>query len=191
MIDHLNSFYSDNLKNLQILKILGYFCQIIYRKTSVAFWEYSTHPATLFIAGGGTLKKKDFPQDKNILLLGKLPFEDTIKLLNESDIFVLPTSCPEGFPTSSLEAGACQNFVITTDRGGNKEIISDEKYGIVLDNNSPEEIAKALFAVASDEIYRKETGKRLREKIERSFTFERLYETISLLPWEKQEEKTE
>ena len=66
-----------------------------------------------------------------------------IALLRETDIFCLPSDS-EGMPTSVLEAAACGNYVVTTKRGGAKELLINEEYGMVLDDNRLETVQRAL-----------------------------------------------
>ena len=70
-------------------------------------------------------------KSERILPLGRLSFEEVISLLGQTDIYCLPTDYPEGFPTSVLEAAAAGCYVITTSRGGSRELILDEGYGTV------------------------------------------------------------
>ena len=80
-----------------------------------------------------------------------MPFDNIVALLKETDIFCLPTVFPEGLPTSVLEAIACKCFVITTDRGGSKEVIINRDYGIIMNSNESEEVYKNLVEVLNDE----------------------------------------
>ena len=127
----------------------------------------------LFIAGDGDLKDKILSmQSDRIICLGKIDFEEVICLLNSTDIYVLPTSYPEGFPTSVLEAIACKCYVITTEAGGSKELITDRDYGWILKNNSVEEIIESINYVIEHSEYRKEATKKAYEKLLHEFTWE-------------------
>lgn len=132
----------------------------------------------LVYAGDGVLytqiKEKKVP---NVILLGQVSFEDVIQLLNVSEIFCLP-SVSEGMPTSVLEAIACENFVITTARGGAKEIIQDESYGIILPQNDTKLVEKALLKAVEDKDYRKKAIRKSYEELDRKFTWERVAEKI-------------
>ena len=107
----------------------------------------------LFIAGDGPLldEVKKNEQD-NIKVLGRVEFKEIISLLSLCKIYCLPTDYAEGFPTSVLEAAACRAYIITTDKGGSKELIVDDSFGIILKNTKPETIKEALIkAVRNDE----------------------------------------
>ena len=98
----------------------------------------------LFIAGDGPMWE-EIQKEKNdrIIPLGRIDFEHIVHLLDESDIFCLP-SFSEGFSTSILEAIACKCYVVTTARGGAKEILIDDTYGTIIENNAEELLYPAL-----------------------------------------------
>jgi len=83
----------------------------------------------------------------NVDYLGYLPKNETISLIRGSDILVQP-SLIEGISSTILEAMACKVPVITTNVGGNNEIIEHNQTGILIEPNSQillEQIKK-LFA---------------------------------------------
>lgn len=131
----------------------------------------------LFIAGNGILEKEVKKlTDDNIILLGQITFDKIVALLKESNIFCLPSES-EGFPTSVLEAVACKCFVITTERGGAKELIVNKEFGIIMNSNDSEVIYKNLINVLNDKTY-------IDDAIEKSYT--RLVENFT---WEKTAQK--
>jgi glycosyltransferase involved in cell wall biosynthesis len=92
----------------------------------------------LIILGSGPEEQKinDLVKNsKNIHFLGYQSKENTIALIRGSDILIQP-SLNEGISSSILEAMACKTAVITTDIGGNKELITDDKTGFLLSSNS-------------------------------------------------------
>ena len=133
----------------------------------------------LFIAGKGELEQeiKQMTND-NIILLGPVPFDNVVALLKETDIFCLPTVFPEGLPTSVLEAIACKCFVITTDRGGSKEVIINRDYGIIMNSNDSEEVYKNLVEVLNDENYMNSAIEKSYERLLENFTWERTAEKV-------------
>tara|TARA_B110000438_G_scaffold282224_1_gene309085 strand:+ start:2942 stop:3958 length:1017 start_codon:yes stop_codon:yes gene_type:complete len=72
---------------------------------------------------------------KNIHFFGYQTKEKTIELIRGSDILIQP-SLNEGISSSILEAMVCKTLVITTNVGGNKELIIDDKTGFLLASNS-------------------------------------------------------
>lgn len=99
----------------------------------------------LLIAGAGEEEAQVKANvTEKIIWTGRLPFEEIVSMLSQSNIFCLPTDYPEGFPTSVLEAAACKNYVITTMRGGSKELILDRSYGIILNDNKCQSLVAAI-----------------------------------------------
>jgi glycosyltransferase involved in cell wall biosynthesis len=75
----------------------------------------------------------------NVDYLGYLPKNETISLIRGSDILIQP-SLIEGISSTILEAMACKVPVITTNVGGNMEIIEHNTNGILIDPNSSQKL---------------------------------------------------
>ena len=132
----------------------------------------------LVMAGDGILfKTLEEKKDDHTILLGQVSFEEVIGMLKDTDIFCLP-SVSEGMPTSVLEAIACRNFVITTKRGGAKEILMDSSYGIILSDNSTDLVTKALKKVLDNPEYRVRAVEKSYRKLLQSFTWENVADQI-------------
>ena len=107
----------------------------------------------LWLVGNGELEEQIKAQVKSLKL------EDTVKLLGlitnpypyikTADYFVM-SSDHEGYPLSLLEALLLKTPVITTNVSGAKEILEDDKYGIIcdIDTNS---LANAMERVLNNE----------------------------------------
>lgn len=110
----------------------------------------------LVIAGDGTLKEElEQFRDQHIIFLGRIPHLEIMRLLGESNIFCLPSDS-EAFCTAVLEAVACKCYIITTERGGAKELISTKEMGMIIKNNEVSTIYKALkYALNNEEICQK------------------------------------
>lgn len=131
------------------------------------------YPETkLVLAGDGPIleEMRRKYQDEQVEFVGRLNHEQVMALLNDADIFVYPSMFPEGLPTSVLEAGLMKCAVIATDRGGTKEVINDDKYGMIVEENS-ESIRKALEKMLKDPNRRRSIGNNLSERIKRNFTW--------------------
>jgi len=135
----------------------------------------------LFIAGDGDLERYvEREATANIIPLGRLAFEDVIGLLNESDIFCLP-SFSEGFSTSLLEAAACGCYIVTTKRGGAKELLINDEYGSVIEDNAADKVYHALVqAIKSDE-KRSKAVRLTYDYLARNFTWENTSERLRRL----------
>ena len=135
--------------------------------------------AKLVIAGDGALygDVKAMEND-NISVVGALKFADVIALYKAADIFCLPTDYPEGFPTTVLEAAACDTMVIAADKGGTGEIISSDEYGILLKENTVAEITAALEKAIDDAACRSLAVKNAHQKLLRQFTWEKTADKV-------------
>ena len=67
----------------------------------------------------------------NFHFLGYQPKEKTIELIRGSDVLLQP-SVMEGISSTLLEAMACKTPIIATNIGGNKELLEDDKTGILI-----------------------------------------------------------
>ncbi len=90
----------------------------------------------LIIAGDGPIYKDMVAQyaQENIKFLGRVPHDKVMEINNKSDIFVLLSKI-EGFSTAMLEAALLKNVVITTNVGGARELIPNENFGFVIEND--------------------------------------------------------
>lgn len=132
----------------------------------------------LIIAGVGPLQKEiEALCRDDVIYVGKLEFKDVIALLKESDIYCLP-SYSEGMSTSVLEAIAAKCFVITTQNGGAKELITSDELGFILKNSNPVDLARALDKALDDDNYRLLAAQKSYQKLKDEFTFKATAEKI-------------
>lgn len=128
----------------------------------------------LFIAGDGeemeAVKKRE---NGKIHPLGRLSFEEICSLLGQTDIYCLPTEYPEGFPTAVLEAGATGCYIITSDKGGSRELITDDSYGKILYKITPESIASAIREALENPELVKKASAAVQAKTLSEFTWEK------------------
>ncbi len=87
---------------------------------------------------------KTLKLEANVRFLGAYPSEQLKVPLSASDLFVLATA-NEGWANVFLEAMACGLPVITTEVGGNKEVINDPGLGIVVPFGDSESLLAALL----------------------------------------------
>lgn len=88
---------------------------------------------------------KDLDLVEHVRFLGSLPSDQLKTPLSASDVFVLATA-NEGWANVFLEAMACGLPVITTDVGGNAEVVNDEALGAIVTFGDPQALQKALSA---------------------------------------------
>ena len=106
------------------------------------------------MGGGGPLLdelKRELKSNncyKKVKLTGWIPHEELPGYMNELKLIVLP-SYSEGLPGIVEEGMACGAIVIATPVGGIPDLVKDEKTGFILEDNSPECIAKTIIKALS------------------------------------------
>ncbi len=83
--------------------------------------------------------------------------DDMAELLNEIDIFVLP-SYREGIPMSLLEAAASGLPLVATDVPGCREVVSDNVNGLLVPKQDHRSLATAIQRLLDDQHLRREMG---------------------------------
>ena len=78
-----------------------------------------------------------------VSFLGPVKPEQLPTLLSAADVFVLATS-NEGWANVFLEAMACGLPVVTTDVGGNREVVNHDSLGIIAPLGDPAALADAI-----------------------------------------------
>jgi len=126
----------------------------------------------LILVGDGTERKnleqqiKNYQSKNNILFLGRRT--DIPQLLKISDIFVLPTMF-EGMSNAILEAMASGLPVITTGIPENKEIIEDNKTGLIVPVKNSIALAQTIEKLLGDKNQSESLGGNARKKIQEYF----------------------
>ncbi|MEM2174859.1 MAG: glycosyltransferase family 4 protein, partial [Candidatus Micrarchaeia archaeon] len=130
----------------------------------------------LTIVGAGELERElkslcsEYRLNENVIFTG--PQYDVSNLIKRSDIFIL-SSLWEGFPLAILEAMALKVPVIATNVGSVDEIIEDKKTGILINPNSPEEIAESIYILLKNKELRERIIENAFRKVSENFTIER------------------
>lgn len=99
-------------------------------------------PRLRFLIAGGATPEGDWgPRlremtrelllDDHVRFLGPLPPDELRAAYSSADVFVLATRM-EGWANVLLEASACGLPIVTTDVGGNREVVSSDELGIVV-----------------------------------------------------------
>ena len=128
------------------------------------------------IGGDGQLRDKieKYLEGENlndkVKLTGWVHREEFLTYLNELKLFVLP-SYTEGLPHTILEAMACGTPVLATPVGAIPDVIKDGETGFIMENNSPECIAKNIVrALAHPNI--NEITKNARALVEEKYNYQ-------------------
>lgn len=131
----------------------------------------------LLLAGDGNEKEnllkqiKNYNSKENILFLGKR--SDVPQLLKISDIFVLPTLF-EGMSNAIMEAMTCELPIITTDIPENKELIENDRSGLLIPAKNSASLTEAIEKIISDKYLREDLGKNAKEKIKEKLDLKKI-----------------
>jgi len=105
---------------------------------------------------------------------------DVAACLAQAQLFVLTTHW-EGLPRTVLEAMRAGLPVVATDVGGIGELVRDGESGFLVPRGDPEALAERLRHLIVEPQRRLELGRNGRQRFERGFTFQRMYEeTLAL-----------
>ena len=109
-----------------------------------------------------------------------LPHEKVLEYLAAADVFVLNTAY-EGFSHLILEAMALGVPIVTTDSGGNPELIEDGKEGFLIKFNDKEALKSKILDVLSNPILAQKFSENAKKKSS-EFSKERMIkETVKIL----------
>jgi len=110
----------------------------------------------LTVAGSGPVLPANIDLARRLGLGEKVKFSghvepvDVAKLMTRHHVLILP-SLYEGMSNTLLEAGIAGLACISSDRGGNPEVISNNKTGLLIDPFSIEAMIYAIKQLANDE----------------------------------------
>ena len=128
----------------------------------------------LNIAGQGPLLdkiKQDNKDNINIHILGMLSHDEVMNLLAKTDIFINPSSFPEGLPTTILEAGIMECAVVATPMGGTAEILENENIGLIC-GFEEDEIKEKLVELLNDKDKREKLSKNIKKQVIEKFSWD-------------------
>lgn len=109
-----------------------------------------------------------------VRLSGRITHNQVPEYLNELKLLVLP-SISEGVPSIVSEAMACGTPVLATPVGGVPDLITDGKTGFILEDDSPQCIAKNIIQ-ALEHPKLEEISRNARELVEREYSYQAMVE---------------
>jgi len=140
------------------------------------------HPEAHFALVGGTIPGHENMVESLKALAERLHLSPRITIsdfradipaiLDAFDIFVLPSTLPDPFPTVVLEAMAAGKPVVANAHGGSTEMLEDGVTGYLVKPDRPEEMADAIETLIEHPLRRQEMGQRGRQRLIEHFSLE-------------------
>lgn len=134
------------------------------------------------LAGSGEIEKiREILKKKNLekyfVFPGWVKNEEKKKLLEESDLFLLP-SYTEAMPMSILEAMGYGLPIVTSDVGGIPQLVEDKKNGFMIKPGDIDGFATAILNIIQNEDLNYEMGKNSMVKADEKYSLEGHIEKI-------------
>lgn len=92
---------------------------------------------------------KELNLSQSVEFVGHIPHNEVLSYYHSATVFLLPSN-DEGFPNTFLEAIACGLPVVTTPVGDLNEVVTNAGNGVIVNHQSPHEIAEAISMICSD-----------------------------------------
>ena len=112
--------------------------------------------------------RKLIDTNEGIVACGPKYGDDLLQMYVDADCFVMP-SYREGFPNTVLEAGAMGLSSIVTDINGSREIIENEKNGLIVPSKNANALYDAMERMLTDDKAREIMKSNARQIIESRF----------------------
>lgn len=128
-------------------------------------------PCRLVLAGDGPEKEGlrqlavDLDVAGSVELPGYVEGEELAELYRGAEVFALPTSMSEGFPTAILEAMAAGLPIVTTASRGPRDHLVEGRHALFVPPHDSEALAACLTRLLADDELRRSMGTANRRKI--------------------------
>lgn len=126
--------------------------------------------------GDGDLEHKQVLLDAGVLVKGWLPRQQVIEELYHSDLY-LSTARWEGMPVSIIEACAAGLPVVARNCDGNKDIITDQKNGLLFDTT--ERAIKYISDCINDVDFANQLANAANSQVFERFSIDRFHKQLS------------
>ena len=108
-------------------------------------------------------------KNNNVSMIYRGVITNVNEYMMASDIFIL-ASYSEGLPNVLLEAASTGLALIATDIGGSRDIVINNRTGLLVPTGSPKEIAKSIMELADNIELRNEMGMNARIRMENKYS---------------------
>lgn len=144
-------------------------------------------PVSLIIIGSGPLEQEltymiaTLGVGSYVRMIGRVGHDEMLMYLVAADVFVLNTGY-EGFSHALLEAMAMKTLILTTQVGGNPELIKDGVNGFLVEYNNKRQLVDSLIAIHAMSVEECNRMKECAYETARRFNTQRMLgETAQLL----------
>ena len=140
------------------------------------------------IAGAGDVEFERALKAKaaaNTTLVGRVPRAELVEQYRWADALVFPSVWKEPFGLTHLEAMACGTPVISTANGGQGEFLEDGVNALVVNPESPAQIAAAVERLSADDDLRRRIATRGMEVARTKYSMDRYVDDLE--SWLKQQ----
>jgi len=171
---HKKNQHSPLLKILNVGRLVEIKGQDILLK-SIQQLQKRNYSISLKIIGEGPFRKdlEQFIQKNDLThcvqLLGAKTQETVIQLLNDADLFIMP-SRSEGFAVACLEGMAMELPIIASNVTGFPEAINDYENGILVEVENIDMLTNAIIWMIDNPLERVQMGKNGRKRVLKEFT---------------------
>jgi glycosyltransferase involved in cell wall biosynthesis len=114
-----------------------------------------------------------------VIFSGQISQSELANHYRNADILVNP-SLSEAFGISLLEAMACKVPVVGTRIGGMPESVEDGRTGLMVERDSPSELARAILRLLTNGDLRRSMGEAGRERVLKHFSWEKIAERLQI-----------
>jgi len=129
------------------------------------------------IVGDGEMREQlekevtELGLEEKVSILGFKPEGDVIKILEDTDIFLLTSfGFGEAAPVAVMEAMACGKAVVCSIIGGTRDMISDGEDGFLVAQKNVDQISDVLKRLMEDGVLMNDMGHKARKAAEEKFS---------------------
>ncbi len=104
--------------------------------------------------------------------------KDIPKVMAALDVLVVPSTSPEPFGRTILEAAACGTPVVATAHGGPLEIVKEGVTGLLIPPKDPAALAVAIIQMAEEPEWRERMGKAGRAEVLENYSVDKYVDKV-------------
>lgn len=131
----------------------------------------------IIIGGGGEEERmlkmiKNLNLEKNVQPIGRKPFNDLVKYINASDVFMMTSVWLETFGQVTIEAMACGVPVISFNAGASPDININGQTGLGVPTKDSSAMAEAIVKIFKDDKLRQKMGQAARQRVVENYSYD-------------------